>query len=175
MLYFHGLVLRVWGFVFPHKPWETKIPNRTDKSDASGPLQGRADGSGRDRPEPKAENEVCLARPMQARTGGVKPGADRRRSDQKVSKPVNTRLECLQLAPTGVGSSSAFSSGIAPQRFGKNAFSDNEVRGPESLEGFGKVEKALGGSGFENADRSGDGEATGERRLAFVGLWNPSR
>ncbi|OWY65361.1 hypothetical protein B7486_42250 [cyanobacterium TDX16] len=55
---------------FLTRRWETKIPNRTDTSDASGPLQGRAVGSGRDRPEPKAENGVCLARPMQARTGG---------------------------------------------------------------------------------------------------------
>lgn len=57
-----------------------------DKSEAAGLLQGRAVGSGRDRP--KAKNEVCLARPMQARPGGVKPGADRTRSDQKVSKPI---------------------------------------------------------------------------------------
>lgn len=48
---------------------------------------------------------------------------------------------------------------VAPQRIGQNAFSDDEVGSPESLEGFGKVEKVLSGSGFNRADRAGDGEA----------------
>jgi len=56
-----------------------------DKSEAAGLLQVGAESSGRDRPKPKAKSEACLARPVPAKTGGVKPwsGPDAKRSERE--------------------------------------------------------------------------------------------